>query len=311
MLRPGELMCGDGPHADIHSFVNPLVNGERKCHGLRPRDYDRYPVGFYANIPPLAVDMPLIPQGEWSQRCKDQIAASARLSDVRLTGNNGQPIPSRDQDGKGYCWAHSGVSAHLIARAVMGEPYEDLSAYSIACQVKNFADEGGFGAEGIDFQVQNGCATSATWPQQSMSRSNVNAAMKAEALRFKPTGQWADLNIGQYDRNLTFAQLATLLLSGVPVVVDYNWWSHSVCAIDLVDGATGFGSQRSSVSGKKLARAEYDVLWGMNDSVTGGFGVRILNSWGDSWSEKGTGTLAASKASPDGAVGLKSVTLSP
>ncbi len=57
---------------------------------------------------------------------------------------------------------------------------------------------------------------------------------------------------------------------GFPVVVDYNWWSHSICALDLVSLSP--------------------------------FRIRIWNSWGDSWSEGGTGILEGGKAIPNGAL---------
>jgi hypothetical protein len=234
-------------------------------------------------------------------------ADKSKLSDIRMrAGPNSGMIPSRDQNGRGYCWAHSGTSAHLLARAVMNEPYADLSAYAVACIIKNYADEGGWGAQGVDWQVQNGIPTSKTWPQQSTNRSNDNAAMRADAALHKITGQWADLNAAQYDRNLTFNQVATLLLSRCPVVVDFNWWSHSVCAADLVNGASMRTTYRNE-SGKIPPLYEFDLAWGMSDPVTAGFGIRIWNSWGDSWSEQGMGVLTGSKATPDGAVGLKEV----
>ncbi len=274
-------------------------------HGLIPRNYSLNPVGSYPWA--TAVDFPLIDKAEWADRLAKMEADKSRLSDLRLIGNSGQMIPSRDQNGKGYCWAHSGVSAHLLVRAVMGQPFADLSAYSIACPIKQFADEGGWGAQGVDYQIANGCATSKTWPQQSMSRSNVNDAMKADAAKHKMLAQWADLSAGQYDRNLTFAQVATLLLNCSPVVVDYNWWSHSVCAADLVKGS---GDDLRNASGKLLR--EYDPATfefihdatGYGDSL---FGVRIWNSWGDTWSQQGMGVLDPSKAVPNGAVGAKLV----
>lgn len=297
MLRPGELLIGD--HNWKQYVKNPTVDGERKARGLVPRNYATHPRGCYAGIE--AVDFPLIPQSEWSARIADKVAQKSQLSDIRMTGNGGAMIPSRDQNGKGYCWAHSGTSAHLLVRAVNNLPYADLSAYGIACQIKNFRDEGGWGAQGVDWQIANGVPTSKTWPQQSMSRNNVNDAMKADAAAHKILAGWIDLAAAQYDRKLTFDQVITLLLSNVPVVVDYNWWSHSVCAADAVDGAKQRNVTRSR-SGKLMQLRQFEKAWGLNDPVTAGFGTRDWNSWGDSWSAQGMGVIAGSKAVPDGAV---------
>lgn len=298
MLGPNEVLIGDH---NFHQYQPPpTVDGEVKSYGLIPRDYKTHPRGCYSSI--HAIDVPLIDQGEWPQRLKDLAANHALLSDIRLKGNAGQPIPSRDQNGKGYCWAHSGTSATLIVRATANLPYADLSAYAVACTIKSYRDEGGWGAQGVDFMADKGIPTSATWPQQSMSRSNDNAATWADAAKHKITEGFIDLAAAQYDRNLSFNQVASLLLSGVPVVVDYNWWSHSVCAIDLVDGAAQRGVYRDLTTGKIPQLSAFDQEWGMSDPVTAGFGVRIWNSWGDSWSDRGMGTLSGSKAIPDGAV---------
>lgn len=178
-----------------------------------------------------------------------------------LTRRNGSVLISSN------CWAHSSTSAALIVRAANNEPYADLSAFMVACIIKGYQDEGGWGAESLEFIAQNGIPTSEFWPQQSMSRSNDNPAMRANAALHKFT-EWMDLDPAQMK-----AQLVTCLLSGIPVVSDFNWWSHSVCTIDLVS--------------------------------LDPFRTRIWNSWSDSWSENGTGILEGRKAIPDSALGAR------
>ncbi len=263
-----EVIINDTNYGD---FISPVVDGETKSHGCIPRDFRTHPVGYCMHAKPF--NLPLIPESEWQQRLDEMIAQKAQLSDVRNIGNAGSPIPSRDQNGKGYCWAHSSVSAMLIARAFDNEPYADLSAYAVACIIKGYRDEGGWGAESLEWIAQNGVPTSATWPQQSMSRSNDNPAMRADAANHKFT-DWRDL-----DPNNMKAQLVTCLLMGLPVVSDFDWWSHSVCTIDLVS---------------------------LNP-----FRTRIWNSWSDTWSENGTGILEGRKAIPDSALCAMVVTASP
>jgi hypothetical protein len=228
--------------------------------GCIPRDYSVQPHRTYGSV--TGVDFPLIPRAEWPDRIADLERSKSRLSDIR------GDIPSRDQNGKGYCWAHSSTSALLLLRAVQGEPYADLSAYAIACIIKQYQDEGGWGALSMDWVCQNGCPTAQFWPQQSMSRSNDNPAMRENAKLHRVTEGWWDAGAQPYDRALTFDQMATCLLLRIPVVVDMNWWGHSICAVDLVSPTS----------------------------------IRIWNSWGDSWSERGMGVLEGQKAVPDGAV---------
>jgi hypothetical protein len=290
--------------------ANPHTTPADKGRGLVPRDYLAYPVGSYPGIAAYhAVNMPTFSQSEWSARLAEQTAQGARLSDIRRRGANGKPIPSRDQAQRGYCWAHSGVSAHLLIRAVMGLPYADLSAYAVACIIKRYADEGGWGAQGVDFERDRGVPTSEFWPQQSVNPANDNPRTWENAALHKITEGWIDLAAAQYDRNLTFAQVATCLLLCQPCVTDYNWWSHSVCGADLVDGSKAFATARGE-SGKLLEVAEFESVWNMADAATGGFGLRIWNSWGDGWSDQGMGVLPPQKAVPDGCVALRAVTAS-
>ena len=290
-----------GSHNFAEHCAEPVIDGERRSFGLVPRNYDTHPRGFYARI--QAVDFPLIPRSEWPVRIAEKEAKKTRLSDIRMTGMFGAMIPSRDQNGRGYCWFHSGTSAMLLLRAVMNAPYADLSAYAGACIIKQFRDEGGWGAQGVDFQIERGIPTSEFWPQRSVDRANDNPKTWANAKLHRVEDGWIDLAVAQYDRKLSFEQMITCLLQDVPVVSDFNWWSHSVCSIDAVNGATdAYRSTMRASSGKLFTLHEFNEIWGVDDEVTGGIGSRILNSWGDVWSDNGMGLLAGSKAVPDGAV---------
>lgn len=262
---PRELIIGD--NADLS---HPALNYGGK--GLIARNWATHPQGCYASAPPAQI--PLIPPTEWSQRIKDKVAAKSQTSDIRMRGNAGQMIDALDQGQVGYCWAHSSTSAVTMLRALMGLPYVPLSAYAIAATIKKGADEGGWGAESMDFATDKGIPSQALWPQgdREYEKYQSKPEVWANAALHKVTNGWIDLSAAQYDRKLTFDQVGTLLLSNVPIVVDYNWWSHSVCAIDLVE------------------------------TTPGQFGVRILNSWGNSWSDHGMGILEGEKAIPDSAV---------
>lgn len=251
-------------HAPDHPDLQPPPGYAK---GLIPRNFANYPVGYLACARPF--DLPLIPESEWEARLQEQ-KANGTLMDIRNRGMNGQPMPSRDQNGKGYCWAHSSTSAAMLARAVNGEPYADLSAYMVACIIKGYRDEGGWGSESLEFIAENGIPTSKFWPQQSMSRSNDTPEMRANAKLHRFT-EWMDLD----PKNMK-AQFITCLLLNIPVVADYNWWSHSVCACAL-----------ESINPL--------VGW-------------IWNSWGDSWSQNGMGKLEGSKFIPDAALAARVMT---
>lgn len=251
-------------------FIDPLIEGERKVCGTVPRDYAQYPVGYLMCARPF--DLPLIPESEWQPRLDAINAAKAQLSDIRNKGKFGEPIPSTDQNGYGYCWCHSGTSAHLIVRAFNNLPFADLSAYMVGCLIKNYRNQGGWGSQGVEFMAEHGIATSQFWPQRGTKREYDNPAMREDAKKYRIT-EWMDLQ----PRNK--AQLVTCLLSGIPVVSDFNWWGHSVLTVDLVS---------------------------LNP-----FKTRIWNSWGDRWSENGMGILEGNRAIPDGQIAPRVVTVNP
>lgn len=253
-----ELIIDDNTPLD-HEL---LTAGVRGCI---PRDFAAQPRSMQA------LNIPLIPRSEWSDRIKQMEATKSRLSDIRMAGNAGQPIPSLDQGQWGYCWAHSTTHAVMLLRALANAPYVPLSAFAVAATIKQGRNEGAWGALSLQFAVDRGIPAQSFWPQQNVSLRNGTAECWADAAKHKVSESWADLADPVYDRNLSFDQVASLLLSRVPVIGDFNFWSHSVCLLDLVETSPGQ------------------------------FGVRIWNSWSDSWGDNGMGVLAGSKAIPDGA----------
>jgi hypothetical protein len=266
---------------NAHEHIDATVNGDKMSKGLIPRDFSKYPVGFYRAAPAWDFfDMPLIPRSEWSARIKEGNETKSFLSHIRRIGSEGKPIPSLDQNGKGYCWAHSATHAVMMLRASMGLPYVRLSAYAIACVIKNYQDEGGWGAQALDFiatgidkngKHYEGVPSVDNWPEKSMKSSNDNPATWENAALHKVTEGFVDIQAAQYDRDLTFDQTMTCLLSRIPVIGDFNWWSHSICLLDPVE------------------------------IEPGSFGVKILNSWSDQWGDLGEAVLQGNKAIPDGA----------
>jgi hypothetical protein len=293
-----ELVIGD--HNWRRFVADPVVDGQRRKRGLIPRNYATHPRGCYANV--AAVDVPLIPRSEWPERVRDKVASKSQLSDLRLSGAGGPAFPSLDQDGVGYCWAHSSTHAVMYLRLVQHEPVVLLSAFCVAATIKKGADEGGWGAQSLDFITEKGVCSQALWPQGDRSyRKYDTPEVWGNAALHKVVEGWVDLQAAQYDRKMTFDQVGSLLLSDCPVVCDFNWWSHSVLGVDLVDGSAQRDKARAE-SGKLMTPEEFEEAWGAGDPDTAGFGLRIQNSWSDSWSQQGTGVLTGSKAVPDGAV---------
>jgi hypothetical protein len=255
------------------STGNDLLFPRQFGRGYEERDYGVHPADMFA-APSQVVQ---IPRSEWSARIKERTQLRAGLRFVRETMDGGRPHVSLDQNGQGFCWSYSGAHADMYSRGAAGMPYRRLSAHAVACVIKGFRDEGGWCGLSAEKYAKDGCPTVAEWPEKSMSRAYNTAATWEAARLNRVADQVVDLTRQVYDRNLTFELIVSLLLVNVPVQVDFNWWSHSVCAIDVAEVEPG------------------------------SFGLVIQNSWTDAWGDRGLATLQGAKTIPDGAVATLSV----
>lgn len=260
----------------IHDTTNnDILNPQGLGKGYDPSQVPSSTLSMQHLFGDAPGQLKIIPQSEWPARCKEQADLQSSVEHIRMRGNYGKIIPALDQNGQGYCWAYSTTGAVMMLRALGNLPYVRLSGHAIGCQIKNYRDEGGWGALSADWVMKNGVPSVDFWKEKSMSRSNDTAEMRANALSHLVTEDWSDQSVSPYDRNLTTEQYATLLLNNIPVISDFNWWSHSVLAI----------------------------RWCQIEN--GSFGPKILNSWTDSWEDNGMSILQGSRGRPDGAVALR------
>lgn len=241
----------------------------------QPRGYDPDSVdrSIYGMMAPPS-EIKLIPRSEWSERIKEKEQAKSNLSNLLLSAN----IPSTDQNGSNYCWAYSTVGCVQTIRAFNNQPTIRLNPHSVAATIKRGANQGGWCGLSLRFLMEHGVAPMGTgdgeWPEHSHDFRKNEPRCRERMGQFIVSEGWVDLSRADYDQRMTFDQVASCLLSGIPCALDFNWWGHSVLGCDLVE----------------VER---------ND-----FGIRIRNSWRDSWGEKGFSVLRGSRAIPNGAVGL-------
>ena len=250
------------------------AQSDGRARGLIPRDYSAYPVGFYAAAPAWDMaSLPLVPWDEIPDRIAHMEETKTRLIDLV------ESLDPLDQNGQGFCWFYSGTAAIHCLRMRNNQPNVRLSAHSGACVIKNFRDEGGWGAQGLDFQKERGVVPVSRWPEKSMDRQYNTEANWEAAKEFRPVEGFVDLNSPQYDRELTVQQIISCYLNRIPVISDFNWWGHSVCGLWMYDY-------------KPTLRKNDPNRYAANE---------ILNSWGRGWGQNGRGMLKDSKAFPNGA----------
>lgn len=246
------------------------------AYGLVPRDYSVDPIEMFE----APSDMELYPESEWEDRIKEQWEQEATLYHIWKKADNGKQPKNLYQNGDPFCWAHSSTNATMLARAAANMPYVPLSAYMVASLAANYQSTGGWCGQSAKLIAEMGVCSQKFWPQQNRSRSNDTAEMRADAAKHKITEEWRDLTRPIHGQRQTEAQIVTCSLNNQPGADDYNWWTHSVCGVACV------------------------VI------ERGSIGRMILNSHGDNDGDHGFHILRGSRARPDGAISIRSVTSS-
>lgn len=247
------------------------------ARGAVPRDYDAQPVEMLA----APSEIPVIPRAEWDARIDEQERQESSLE--HLWRRSGQmPL---DQGRQGYCWAYSTGHALALTRVRQNQPAVRLSPHAAACKIKDFRDQGGWCGLSAQFARDTGYPTVDFWPEQSMDRRHDRPETWADAARHRTAADFVDLQRPVYSQNLMFEQIASCLLLNYPVMLDFAWWGHSVCGVQLV-------------------RVE-----------PGSYGFRILNSWYDvpkikPWGDAGFATIRGTRTQTMGAVCVAASTAS-
>ena len=295
-----------------------VVDGERKGFGLVPRNYETHPLCYSANARTL--DMDLIDPNEYLERLEEKAAAQSGLQYIRRThGPNGGSIPSLDQDGQGYCWNYSGTMCAMIARAVASLDYVRLSGHAAACMIKNFRDQGGWGAAGLEYGIEHGYPSVKFWPEKSMSRQHDNEATWENAKLHRVAEYFMDLVPPVYNRNISERQICTSLLLDCPGIGDFNWWGHSVAllALELArkarkawqSGRTKKGRPRSRKGILATDFASLDLNNPKDAEIYYGvFAKRGISSWTDNWGDNGEFVLEGTRAVLNGGAAIRAVT---
>ena len=257
------------------STPGDFTHDSRYARGAVPRDFSVQPPEMMAS----ADDVVLIPDNDLDGWWEKQEAEQSGLDQVVIRARARGRFKDRYQNGDPLCWAHSTTHGIMVANEVANKPPVTLSAYMLAClsDGRGYANSGAWGALSAQTAQQIGICSDAKWPQGQRSRSLDTPAMREEAKLNLVTGVFADLGRPVWAQNVPFKAVLSCLFTGRPVVVDFNWWSHSVLALKAVRIAAG------------------------------DWGILILNSWGLDWGQAGMSILRESKAKPDGSVVINTV----
>ena len=211
-------------------FTSPdrvvIFNGEKRYLSVPPRDLKKRPYGSAPGAVGLQqAGVDIIPRSEWPGRIAALKAANAGL--MALTYGK---VRCSDQDGLGYCWAHSVKNGAEMLFYQQGFPYAQLSAVSIGGPITGYRNQGGWPADALAFMVKKGAVTTALWPENDLRSSYYyRSDVQAEYPKYRVEATIADLGAS----GRMFDECASCVLLGAPVAVSYNWWGHAVVMVGL------------------------------------------------------------------------------
>jgi hypothetical protein len=167
-----------------------------------------------------------------------------------------------DQNGTNYCWVNAPTHCLELLRVRQGEPMVRLSPASAGAVITGYRNRGGMGLDAVQFLVETGVCPQSLWPPNAIEKKYDTPESRKAREAFKVV-EWWDLPQGDFDA------LFSVLLMGLPCCLGLDWWGHEITVVDPVVIAPGK------------------------------YGVKIDNSWSESWGTKGRGILAEVKARGD------------
>lgn len=136
-----------------------------------------------------------------------------------------------NQDGYGYCWAYGLTAAVMGCRAVEGQPSVRLSPFSLGWLV-NWRNSGYYCDRAIAGARERGIAPLEYVPEHTLDTRRFKAGWQDEARKYRPL-EWWDVDCSAPEREV-IRQCLTILASGRPLYVAYNWWSHALECVGMV-----------------------------------------------------------------------------
>jgi hypothetical protein len=158
---------------------------------------------------------------------------------------------SLNQNPTNYCWCYGVVHAFMIQRLLSGAPFFRFSPYSVACIVKNFSNNGGWGSQANAQMVKEGVSTEEFWPMEKpgmtssqRSAANMNAIRNGRQYLAGSRANAALHKITEYDDipQRSWAHKMACLCVPLPIASGYNRIGHERCTIaGIVTSNGGLG----------------------------------------------------------------------
>lgn len=251
--------------------------------GYIPRDYGLQPLGsgVGAKLLPQALLDEYPDEKVWKERFKELEAKKMDIPSVLQRAFDKGEWIGLNQNPTNYCWCYGVIHAIMIQRLLAGEPFVRLSPYSVACIVKNYSNNGGWGSQALAQTAKDGVADEKFWPMEKpgmtssqRSAANMNAIRNGKQY-FAGSRENAALHKTlEYDDlpQRSWAHKMACLCVPLPIASGYNRIGHERCtiagvvlsngglgAVDL-DSYTGDGSPDLKVYAESFGSGEDMVV---------------------------------------------------
>lgn len=233
------------------AVVPPSAAGDEwSSTGYVPRDEHESPYGSMAgttSLPPWVMAQYGTKQAR-KERMAELKAKGMRVQDIlqraieRAKDHPRGKYVGLNQNPTNYCWTYGLIHQIMAERELNGEPFLRLSPYSVACIVKNFQNQGGWGSQACQQVIKEGVATEEFWPMEKpgmssseRSAANMSAIRNGRQYLASSRANAALKKVSEYwelkPRN--WEEKAACLCVPHPVASGYNWMGHERCSIDL------------------------------------------------------------------------------
>lgn len=246
------------PVMDEHNFQQHAFTFQDNDEGMPesltgyiPRDYDAEPLGSGVGakeLPQALLDM-YPDEKVWKERFKELEAKKMDIPSILQRSFDAGVWKGLNQNPTNYCWCYAVVHAVMIQRLLNGEPFYRLSPYSVACIVKNFQNNGGWGSQACEQIVKEGVATEEFWPMEKpgmsdRSGANMNAIRNGRQYLASSRANAAMKKCTEFNdippRSIPHKMAA--LCVPLPVASGYNRIGHERCTIaGIVQSNGGLG----------------------------------------------------------------------
>ena len=132
-----------------------------------------------------------------------------------------------EQDGLNYCWAWGCTAALMDLRSREGRATVHLSPVSLGWTV-NWRNDGNYLESAIGGLRERGvCSMEFTPDPYSLRPNRFKAGWEADALKYRLGEVW------DCDPQKMIQHALTILATGTPLYIAYNWWGHALECVGL------------------------------------------------------------------------------